>query len=555
MELVTRIFGRAQTGFLKPPAAFVILLAALTLYQYRYQSINNLLDVPWIPGIAILFHMCVIVILISLFNILYYMYIKDQQRSILIYASGFAVGIVTYLMVLLLDLGGPGLLVEPLDVTSSLFSGGRLILYLAVLAAEIRMKSKRIKFGKRRLEILLPLLPALVCLFLIIGLYTMFGSTPGIKEVSDIAALAFDYFAAITLLLLMMLAFRRAYVDDDYRYLGVVVGYICLFFSKAFAIIAFDYEIGAQMMSIVLSLTGFALLLNQFFRTGIGDPLSDIAIRENQITLYANNLERVLQKRMNDIFERNRKFTLELEYARNIQQSLLPEKRFAIKNTSFISGYFPCEDLSGDFYDIYRIDDDNVGMYILDVSGHGISAALMTMFCNNYIKSTERLIKRYRGLKPHKNLSNFYEEFNRMNFPDEMHMVIFFASYCLSTRTLTYCTGGMNCIPFIISREGTFKMLDDSLGFPICKFSDLYKPVYQSATIELQPGDRVVFYTDGLIDLFKNRVMDQVGLEEFMTDHIEMSLKTLNEHLVGRIYPKVDKLKDDISYFIMEVLS
>jgi sigma-B regulation protein RsbU (phosphoserine phosphatase) len=211
--------------------------------------------------------------------------------------------------------------------------------------------------------------------------------------------------------------------------------------------------------------------------------------------------------------------------------------------------------LSGDFYDIYRIDDDNVGMYILDVSGHGISAALMTMFCNNYIKSTERLIKRYRGLKPHKNLSNFYEEFNRMNFPDEMHMVIFFASYCLSTRTLTYCTGGMNCIPFIISREGTFKMLDDSLGFPICKFSDLYKPVYQSATIELQPGDRVVFYTDGLIDLFKNRVMDQVGLEEFMTDHIEMSLKTLNEHLVGRIYPKVDKLKDDISYFIMEVLS
>lgn len=76
-------------------------------------------------------------------------------------------------------------------------------------------------------------------------------------------------------------------------------------------------------------------------------------------------------------------------------------------------------------FDIYRLNEENIGMYVLDVSGHGVSAALMTMFCNNYIKSSEKLIMKYRGLKPHRNLKHFYDEFNKMNFPDEMYMVMF----------------------------------------------------------------------------------------------------------------------------------
>ncbi len=170
-----------------------------------------------------------------------------------------------------------------------------------------------------------------------------------------------------------------------------------------------------------------------------------------------------------------------------------------------MSEYFPCERLSGDFYDIYRIDEDNIGMYVLDVSGHGISAALMTMFCNNFIKSTERLIKRYRGLKPHRNLKHFYEEFNKMNFPEEMHMVIFFASYNISTRTLTYCTGGMNCYPILVRKSGDAEFLNQSQGFPICQMSEFFTPEYKSAKIDLMPGDRIVFYTDGLIDKFKKQ--------------------------------------------------
>lgn len=275
---------------------------------------------------------------------------------------------------------------------------------------------------------------------------------------------------------------------------------------------------------------------------------------EDQLKLYAEKLDVVIEKRTQKIQDETNQFISELEYAKLIQQSLLPQKRMQFKNsTNFLSEYFPCERLSGDFYDIYKIDEDNIAMYILDVSGHGISAALMTMFCNNYIKSTERLIKRYRGLKPHRNLKHFYDEFNTMNFPEEMHMVIFFASYNVVTKVLTYCSGGMNCEPIIFKKNGSFELLDKSIGFPICKLSEFFQPDYFSEKIILEEGDKVIFYTDGLVDKLKNNIIDSEELIEIFINNSASSAKEINEILVSKINPFADDLDDDISYFIMEI--
>ena len=222
---------------------------------------------------------------------------------------------------------------------------------------------------------------------------------------------------------------------------------------------------------------------------------------------YAKNKEKIDRRRKKESEDVNKQLGDEIENAKRSQQSLLPPRRFYYKNTLFVSEYIPCGSLSGDFYDIYQIDEDNIGMYVLDVSGHGISAALMTMFCNNYVKSTERLIKRYRGLKPHRNIQHFYDEFNKMSFPDEMHMVIFFASYNVKTRLLKYSNGGLKNFPILFKKDGQIKSLDQNIGFPICKMSDIYIPEYESTHIQLAVGDRAIFFTAGLIDESKNNIM------------------------------------------------
>ncbi len=273
---------------------------------------------------------------------------------------------------------------------------------------------------------------------------------------------------------------------------------------------------------------------------------------QHQDENYATNLKDMIEVHTRELKKTNDKMIEELEYARIIQQSLLPDKNLTFGDAKVISEYVPCGRLSGDFYDIYRIDENYIGMYVLDVSGHGVSAALMTMFCNNFIKSPERIVKKYRGLKPDRNLSNFYEEFNKVNFPTEMYMVMMYASYNLKTRVLTYCSGGLNCLPIVSRKNGSMEYLDQSSGFPICNMEQFFIPEYKSAKIQLYKGDRVIFYTDGLVETSYNPVLSVDELKTILHICMDESLEELNQQIQNHIMFVEDNLIDDVSYFILE---
>lgn len=277
----------------------------------------------------------------------------------------------------------------------------------------------------------------------------------------------------------------------------------------------------------------------------------NLAKRESQIQLYANKINKVVKKRTKEIERMNKRLNEDLEYARKIQQSLLPVKHLKFNNVYFVSNYYPCEKLSGDFYDIFRIDNKHIGMYLLDVSGHGVSAAMLTMFGKNSIISGERLIRRYRGLKPHRNLEHFYEVFNRADFPSETHMVMLFASYNTDTGVLKYSSGGMNCYPIVIPKDGNIYELSDNTGFPISKLGEFFTPDYTSSSTVLNKGDIVLFYTDGLTDYKKNNVIKYNELINLLNN--EKDIETIDELISNRIENLETNLEDDITYFIMKV--
>lgn len=301
----------------------------------------------------------------------------------------------------------------------------------------------------------------------------------------------------------------------------------------------------------IMETISYGLILYEIFSLNRKRNRDFITKREKQIKLYADHINKVVEKRTKEIEDMNQVLNDDLEYARNIQQSLLPEKDIYYLNTHFVSNYFPCEKLSGDFFDIFPIDHQHIGMYLLDVSGHGVSAAMLTMFCKNSIISGERLIRRYRGLKPHKNLEHFYEEFNRVRFPDETHMVMFFAAFNKDTRVLKYSSGGLNCYPIVRSKNGELYELSENVGFPITRLGEIYKPNYKSSSIVLKEDDLVFFYTDGLIDGNKNGILDIDMLKSLIRNND--TAKSIDESLSKRIDKMSDALSDDITYFIMEV--
>lgn len=361
-----------------------------------------------------------------------------------------------------------------------------------------------------------------------------------------------EYVSTILLIISFALHYRTHTLKKN-RYLILFMnGIAILIMAQVIRLAYVQYTYLFHFIYSAYIFVGYSYIYNAIFGYNIVNPIQNLVSEEKQIKLYAENLEVIVDRRTKEMQNNNARLIQEIEYAKSIQQSLLPARKVNFNKVTFLSEYFPCERLSGDFFDIYRLDEENIGMYVLDVSGHGVSAALMTMFCNNYIKSSEKLIMKYRGLKPHRNLKHFYDEFNKMKFPDEMYMVMFFASYNVETGILTYASGGINCYPILMKRDGRLIYLDKSKGFPICKMSAFFTPTYTSETVQLDKGDRVIFYTDGLTDNVKNKTISEEDLEQVLYDYKNRSLKSLNEKLKSYIDYGPGESEDDITYFIME---
>jgi len=271
---------------------------------------------------------------------------------------------------------------------------------------------------------------------------------------------------------------------------------------------------------------------------------------QRNFSVYSENLQKIIDKKTLQLREANLKLIEEIDYAKLIQQSLLPERTIDYRDVRFNSGYFPCERLSGDFYDVFVMDENHMGLYFFDVAGHGVSAALMTMLINNYLKSNEQRLWEDR---PDRMLKYLFEYFNKLNLPTEMHLVIFYAIYDINSSMLHYCSGGMNCMPILFKRDGTYYFLEESEGIAICKIGEMFTPTFSSAHLKLSHGDRILFYTDGLIDQAKNEILDIDQIIDFFLKNQEMKTDELNETLIRKITPHKDNLKDDITYIIMDI--
>ena len=308
-----------------------------------------------------------------------------------------------------------------------------------------------------------------------------------------------------------------------------------------------------MLMTNLFRLVSLVFMSHNFFTTMFSSYVGKLMQLDTERTAYLTDLERLIEERTKSLQEANDTLEAEIDSAKQLQKSMMPVGEISYPGVSFVSDNIPCDKMSGDFFDIYDIDENRVGMYILDVSGHGINAALMNIYCYHYIRSTSPLVKRFLGDKPSRNLLHLYEEFNKMGFPDEMHMVLMIAAYDRQSKRLTYSSGGLNCEPILVRRSGDIIRLNHSSGFPITKMGSVFTPDYIDAKIHLSVGDRVIFYTDGLVDKRQPFRMSEEDVMQRMLEYIDKPLGELQQVITREIDPYRNRLVDDISFFIMEV--
>jgi len=182
----------------------------------------------------------------------------------------------------------------------------------------------------------------------------------------------------------------------------------------------------------------------------------------------------------------------ELQIARDMQASVLPRQPLRHRDLSIVGRMQPALEVGGDFYDYFRIDDDRVGVVIADVSGKGVPASLFMMITRTLLKAAG-----LSGDGPGACLERVNDLLEAEN-DQAMFVTVFYGVIDLSKRTMVYANGGHNP-PMLLQADGTVRLVEP-LGDPI--LAVVPGAGFREASLDLQPGDALLLYTDGLTEAF-----------------------------------------------------
>lgn len=181
----------------------------------------------------------------------------------------------------------------------------------------------------------------------------------------------------------------------------------------------------------------------------------------------------------------------ELDMAAKIQASQLPSAFPAFPERTEFDIYAsmdPAKEVGGDFYDFFLIDEDHLALFIADVSGKGVPAALFMM-------ASKILINNYSlyGKTPSNILNAVNERICERN-EDNMFVTVWLGILEISSGKLTCCNAGHE-YPAIKKADGKFELLQDKHGLFVGAMAGIK---YKDYEIQLEKGDTVFVYTDGV---------------------------------------------------------
>ena len=267
------------------------------------------------------------------------------------------------------------------------------------------------------------------------------------------------------------------------------IAYLTLLFLTAVAIVSLT-------LTIVMVLYGapFDSFFAQLWSTGklvVVVILIVGSIRhlheESRVRLEGKNLE--LQRAVEIGNTRSQQQEQELDKAREIQQGLLPKKIPQVSGLEVVGTWQPARVVGGDYFDVLKFSEGKIGVCIGDVVGKGISAALLMANLQASFRAFAS-----EAVSPCTLVGKLNEVISNNIAADKF--VTF--CYCLIDTTdnrLTYASAG-HCPPILFHKSGEAVPLKEG-GTPLGIFPDRE---YEHAGLQLESGDRLVLYTDGLTE-------------------------------------------------------
>lgn len=223
-----------------------------------------------------------------------------------------------------------------------------------------------------------------------------------------------------------------------------------------------------------------------------------------------------------EVSARNARIDSELSLATDIQANMLP-RIFPIfperKEFDIYASMNPAKEVGGDFYDIFMVDNRHLAMVIADVSGKGVPAALFMVIAKTLIKDHAQM-----HLEP----SDVFTQVNNI-LCESNEAGLFVTAWMgiLDTETgvLRYVNAGHN--PPLLRHNGNdFSYLKMKAGFVLAGMEGF---PYHHAELQLQPGDKLFLYTDGVTEAQNstNALYGEQRLADYLNQHINSDVESI----------------------------
>ncbi len=188
----------------------------------------------------------------------------------------------------------------------------------------------------------------------------------------------------------------------------------------------------------------------------------------------------------------------ELRLAGRLQQDFLPRSYPETDRVTFSCLYRPATWVSGDIYDVFAIDDRRIGLFIADAMGHGTAAGLMSLFLRRTLVPVRGRGAEARIVPPCEAMAELHEALVRQDLPHAQFVTAAYAILDSQDLTLRLARGG-HPYPLRIAADGRISELRCEGG--LLGVAGLESD-FEDYRCTLDPGDKIVFYTDGLEELF-----------------------------------------------------
>jgi sigma-B regulation protein RsbU (phosphoserine phosphatase) len=260
--------------------------------------------------------------------------------------------------------------------------------------------------------------------------------------------------------------------------------------------------------------------------------ITPIRDRSGDVTHFIGIQSDVTARRLAEDGLRRSKESLEqdLKLAARVQQSLLPPPEVQSGGLRIARAFHPCDDLAGDGVGIVPLPGDQVGLYVLDVSGHGVGAALLSFTLAHLLSTAVEgslLTERSDGLPAVVPPSRVADRLNRQ-FPMDrtrQYFTLLYGVIDTFSGTLQYVTAG-HPSPVLLRRHGS-PVAVEGAGFPIGMIENA---AFENAALALEPGDRLYLYTDGATEAL-NGAEEEFGHDRLCAEIVRVRTRPLRDGL------------------------